>query len=107
MDDFKTKETLYIPQGLKKRREYFTGYGKHEFHLTIVATLITVILCVLLYFITHNVIISMFLFMAAPFTTVLFIVKNDSNISVVDQIRYMISYAKEQKHYKYIYQKEL
>jgi len=85
MEDNQSKESLYIPQGLKKKMEYFPGYGRAEFVKTIIVTLITAILCVLLFIIMKNAVIAVLTFLIIPSTTVIILIKNDSNISVVDQ----------------------
>lgn len=107
MEDNQSKEALYIPQGLKKRMEYFSGYGKAEFAKTIIVTLITAIVCVLIYLFTKNPFIAVLTVLIIPSTTVIVLIKNDSNISVVDQVKFMVRFMKEQKKYKYIYQDEL
>jgi type IV secretory pathway component VirB8 len=101
MDDVVQKEVLYIPQGLKKKREYFDGYGWQEFKITLLATAITVGICIITFLISRNLVLTVFIFLSLPTTTVVFIVKNDSNISVVDQIHFMIRYAREQRVYEY------
>jgi ABC-type transport system involved in cytochrome bd biosynthesis fused ATPase/permease subunit len=107
MEDNQAKESLYIPQGLKKKMEYFSGYGRAEFVKTIIVTLITAILCVLLFIIKVNAVIVVLTFLIIPSTTVIVLTKNDSNISVVDQVKFMVRFQREQKKYKYIYQDEL
>ena len=106
MEEEQGKDSLYIPQGLKKKREYFAGYGRYEFTITVIATLITIGICVLIYFITGSLVAAIFILLAVPSTTVLFVVKNESNISVVDQIKFMMDHAREQKKYYYVYQDE-
>ena len=107
MDDIIEKDMLYIPQGLKKKREYFDGYGKHEFQITLIAAAITIGICFFVYLFSRNLVFMVFTFLALPSTTVLFVIKNDSNISVVDQIRFMVRYAKEQHVYEYRARDEL
>ena len=107
MEDNQSKESLYIPQGLKKKMEYFPGYGKAEFVKTIIVTLITAILCVLLFVFMGNAVIAVLTFLIIPSTTVIILIKNDSNISVVDQVKLMVRFHREQKKYKYVYQDEL
>lgn len=102
MEENQKKETLYIPQGLKQKREYFDGYGNYELCITIIATLCTAILSYLINKISGNLILAIFLLLAIPSTTVLFVIKNNCNISVVDQIKFMIRFAKSQKKYPYV-----
>jgi hypothetical protein len=101
MEDVIEKEMLYIPQGLKKKREYFDGYGWQEFKATLISVVITAVICFLIYIISKNLVITTLTFLSIPSTTVLFVVKNDSNISVIDQIGFMARYVKEQRKYEY------
>lgn len=96
------KETLYIPQGIKKEREYFTGYGMKEFKITMVSAIIALIIAFIIYMLTKIQIAAILSFMIIPSTTVLGVVKDESNISVVDQIRFLIEDSKSQKHYPYV-----
>lgn len=97
---------LYIPQGLRYKREYFAGYGFKEFQTTIIATILTAVLSVVVFMFSSNLVIAVLLFLMIPSTVVVAIVKNDSNVSVADQISFMLTYAKEQKRYDYVYQDE-
>ena len=106
MEDNQENESLYIPQGIKKKREYFSGYGKYELYITLVSVFIASIICFLIYTIFRNLLLAVFLILVIPFTTVLYIAKNDSNISVVDEIRFMVRFMKDQKKYLYVYQDE-
>lgn len=106
MEEEQEKESLYLPQGLKKKREFFDGYGQHEFNITIIVTLITIVICALFYMINKNLVAAIFLVLAIPSATVLFVVRNDCNISVVSQVKFMLRHAKEQKKYPYVYQDE-
>lgn len=97
---------LYIPQGLRYKREYFAGYGSKEFQITIIATILTAVISVVVFMFSSNLVIAVLLFLMIPSTVVVAIVKNDSNISVADQISFMLTYTKEQKRYEYVYQDE-
>jgi Flp pilus assembly protein TadB len=101
------KDLLYIPQGLKKKREFFEGYGWYEFGITIFSCFAALFICVVLYLLTQNIVLAVLLFLILPSTTVLMIVRNDSNISVVSQIGFMVRFAREQKKYPYRYRDEL
>lgn len=95
-------ETLYIPQGIKKEREYFSGYGMHEFKLTLASVLITAIIAISIYLLTKNEILAIFIVLAIPSTTILCVVKDESNVSVADHIRFMIEDSRTQSHYPYV-----
>ncbi|WFD10857.1 hypothetical protein [Tepidibacter hydrothermalis] len=99
----KKKQTLYIPQGLKTRVEIFDGYGKEELFKTIIVTIIAGIIDVLLYLIFKNTVMSVVFILVAIAGSVMMLTKDTSNTSVVDQVSFMIKFAKFQKKYKYKY----
>lgn len=107
MEEVMEKDLLYIPQGLKKKREFFEGYGWYEFGITIISCFAALFIVVMLYLFTGNIVAAVLLFLILPSTTVLMIVRNESNISVVSQISFMIRFAREQKKYSYRYRDEL
>lgn len=98
----KQKDTLYIPQGIKKEREYFDGYGIKEFKITMVSVLIALLIAGVAYLITRIQVVSVLIIMIIPSVTVLGVVKDESNVSVVDQILFILEDSKTQKHYPYI-----
>ncbi|BCN29528.1 hypothetical protein [Anaeromicropila herbilytica] len=106
MEEQIEKDSLYFPQGIKREREYFEGYGKNELVYTIIATICAGIVAFIVFQITKSQIKAIFLFLAVPTTAVLFVVRNDCNVSVVSQIRFMIRFAQSQKKYPYIAKKE-
>ena len=99
----KKKHSLYIPQGLKTRVEIFDGYGKEELFKTIIVTIIAGVIDALLYLIFKNTVMSVVLILVAIAGSVMMLTKDTTNISVVDQVSFMIKFAKSQKKYKYKY----
>ncbi|MEA3423120.1 MAG: hypothetical protein U9Q80_04960 [Bacillota bacterium] len=97
------KQSLYIPQGLKTRVEIFEGYGKEELFKTIIATVIAGVFDILLYLIFKNTVASMVFILVAISGSVMMLTKDKNNISVVDQVGFMIKFAKSQKVYRYKY----
>ncbi|MBF4692288.1 hypothetical protein [Fusibacter ferrireducens] len=100
------KNPLYIPQGLKTRVEIFDGFGKEELFKTIMTTIIVGILDVLYYLISKNTVVSVVTILVAIAGSVMMLTKDRSNISVVDQVGFMIRFARSQKFYPYKYQDE-
>lgn len=99
----KKKQSLYIPQGLKTRVEIFDGYAKEELFKTIIVTLIAGVIDALLYLIFKNTVTSVVSMLVIIAGSVLMLTKDKTNISVVDQVGFMIKFAKSQKIYKYKY----
>ena len=97
------KQSLYIPQGLKTKVEIFDGYGKEELFKTIIATIVAGIFDILMYLIFRNTVISMVFILVAISGSVMMLTKDKNNISVVDQVGFMVKFARSQKIYKYKY----
>lgn len=104
--EIKQKQTLYIPQGLKIRVEIFDGYGKEELFKTVIITLISGLVDVLLFLVFRNVVVSIVFMLVMVSGSVMMLTKDKSNISVIDQVRFMVKFARSQKIYKYKYLEE-
>lgn len=100
------KNPLYIPQGLKTRVEIFDGFGKEELFKTIMVTIVVGILDIMYYLIFKNTVVSIVTILVAIAGSVMMLTKDRSNISVVDQVGFMIRFARSQKYYPYKYQDE-
>lgn len=100
------EKPLYIPQGLKLRKEIFNGYGKEELMKTILVTLVAGVIDALQYFVTRNMVVTIVFMLVTVSGAVLMLTKDNSNISVVDQMGFIIKYQFGQKKYKYVYRIE-
>ena len=100
------KQTLYIPQGLKTRVEIFDGFGKEELVKTILVTLVAGGIDALLFLMFRNVVTSVVFMLIAISGSVMMLTKDKTNISVVDQVGFMVRFARSQKIYKYKYLEE-
>ena len=100
------RQTLYIPQGLKTRVEIFDGFGKEELVKTILVTLVAGGIDALLFLIFRNVVTSVVFMLIAISGSVMMLTKDKTNISVVDQVGFMVRFARSQKIYKYKYLEE-
>ncbi len=104
--DERKKNTLYIPQGLKTRVEIFDGYGKEELFKTIIVTLIAGVINIVSYAIFKNVVFAVVFMLIVIAGSVMMLTKDKTNISVVDQVGFIIKFARSQKKYPYKYQDE-
>jgi len=100
------KNPLYIPQGLKTRVEIFDGFGKEELFKTIMVTIVVGILDIMYYLIFKNTVVSIVAILVAIAGSVMMLTKDRTNISVVDQVGFMVRFARSQKYYPYKYQDE-
>ena len=100
------KNALYIPQGLKTRVEIFDGYGKEELMKTLLVTTLVGVLVFFYYLIFRNTVVSVVMILVAIAGSVMMLTKDHTHISVVDQVGFMIRFARSQKIYPYKYQDE-
>jgi mannitol-specific phosphotransferase system IIBC component len=96
-------DTLYIPLGLKTRSEIFDGFGKSELLTSIVVTLIGGVLDAAFWFIFKNPAVCVVAILTIISGSVMMLTKDKTNISVADQIKFMVRFAKLQKKYSYRY----
>lgn len=101
--DHMNKSSLYIPQGLKTRVEIFNGYGKEELHKTILVTVVAGVIDGLCFLVFKNIVMSVVFMLVAIAGSVMMLSKDHSNVSVVDQVGFMIKFARSQKRFKYKY----
>ena len=99
-------EKLYIPMGVKPEAEFFSGLGKKQMAQAAIGSLCGGVLACLLWFITQNVTAVMITALTVIAGSVMMTTKDQSNMSVVDQIQNMIRFAKSQKIHPYRYGKE-
>lgn len=102
-----SKDSLYIPQGIKHTTEQFKGIPDEQ-RKSILIIMAVFFLCDLFaYFLTKNLAITSGAFFVQFFGTAMFFKRDENtNISVADTIRYMIRFSKSQKIYPYIALKE-
>lgn len=101
------QKDLYIPGGIKREREYFNGYGQKEFITTVISVIISSVLAFYMYNSSGSTVKPMFALLAIPSGVVMFIIRNDYNVSAFDQIKFMVEFKLSQKKYEYEYMDEL
>lgn len=98
----KEVSTLYIPQGIKIRKEYFPGFGKVEALKSAFVIAVCGGIDVLLYIFTQNTPKCVLFMMVSSAAAFIMLSKDPmTNVSVVDQVATMIRYFKSQKFYPY------
>lgn len=100
---YEEKEMLYIPLGLKTRIEIFDGFGKEELFKAVIAILIAGIFDFTVYVLTNSATFCVVFFLSSIAGSVMMLTKDKTNISVLDQLKFMISFHKSQKVYRYKY----
>ena len=94
---------IYIPLGVKPEAELFTGFGKKQLFQSIVGSLVMGGIAALAWFFTENVTTTVILALAGIFGSVMMTTKDQSNLSVVDQVQNLIRFLRGQKIYPYCY----
>ena len=95
---------LYIPSNVKIRLEFFKGYGVKELISTIIVAIILIPFSIIAYYIgNQNYILTVIIEMFGVVATVVATTKDENNLCVVNQLKYMIDFAKTQKKYEYEY----
>ncbi|AIQ31458.1 hypothetical protein P40081_27345 [Paenibacillus sp. FSL P4-0081] len=94
-------QTLYIPMGVKPEAEWFPGFGKQQLGQAFIGSLLTVLLALLLWLINGSVPMALVTFLTGVSASVMMTTKDRNNLSVLDQVRFMVRFAKSQKVYPY------
>lgn len=100
------KNTLYIPMGVKTENELFPGFGKRQLLQAMLGSAGFLLVGLFLWAVTKNVTMAVILILAGIIGSVMMTTKDQSNLSVVDQVMNMIRFAKSQKYYPYRYMDE-
>lgn len=88
---------LYIPLGVKPEAELFTGFGKKQLFQSIVGSLAMGGIAALAWLFTGNVTTTVILALAGIFGSVMMTTKDQSNLSVVDQVQNLIRFCAGRK----------
>lgn len=97
------KDKLYIPQGLKVEKEIFQGFSKKEMTRAFIISLIIMSINALIYLFTKNTLRFIIITLSGITASVMITQKDRSNISVFDQVKFMVKFHKSQKYYPYKY----
>ena len=93
---------LYIPANIRTRLEFFKGFGIKELVTTIIVVAFSLPIAFLLYKFKSTIIAVIFLLIVIS-VSVISLTKDDNNLCVVEQIKFMIKNSKMQKRYEYKY----
>lgn len=95
------EQTLYIPMGVKPEAEWFPGFGKQQLVQTLIGSSISVMLALLLWLLKSSVPFAVVTFLTGVSASVMVTTRDRNNLSVLDQVRFMIRFIKAQKMYPY------
>lgn len=88
---------LYIPLGVKPEAELFTGFGKKQLFQALIGSLVMGGVAALVWLFTANVTTTVVLALAGIFGSVMMTTKDQSNLSVVDQVQNLARFLRGQK----------
>lgn len=103
MEDKQKDFRLYIPSNVKTRLEFFKGYGIKELIISVIVLITLLPISFLIYKLKDNYLIPVLVEFIGVSATVICTTKDENNLCVVDQIKYMLDFAKMQKKYEYKY----
>ena len=92
---------LYIPLGVKIEREIFNGFGRKQLFQAIIGTLCFGVVAALVYLVSRNIAFTLVVLMFGAVGSVMMTTKDQSNLSVVDQVQNMFRFIRGQKYYPY------
>lgn len=99
----KESKPLYMPYGLKLKKEYFRGFGKEELIVTIIAAVFFIGVDVVIYLLgNHNTGLLFFLPVIGTSIVGMLHIKGEMNTSPIDMIKQQLRFVEEQKFYPYI-----
>lgn len=102
MENEETK--LYIPSNVKVRLEFFKGYGVKELIATIIVAIALIPISIIAYCLgNQNYLLPVVIKMFGVVATVVATTKDENNLCIVNQVKYMIDFVKTQKKYEYEY----
>ena len=99
-------EKLYIPMGIKPETEFFRGFGKKQMVEAIIGSLGGGVLACLIWIISHNITVTMITILTGIAGSIMMTAKDQSNLSVLDQLKNMVRFARSRKFYPYRYGQE-
>jgi hypothetical protein len=97
---------LYIPVNIKTRFEFFDGYGVSELLPTVLAALASGFFAFIIHAVAGGAVMPVLLVLVTVAASVMALAKGENNMSVIDQIKCVLRFAREQKIYPYCYTDE-
>ena len=95
------KTTIKIPSQIKLKTEFFEGYGMTELIKSIIVLGLSSIIAYFIYRIKKTTLLATFLVIGSTAISVVFLTKNRSGFSLMDNIKNIMKYELMQKEYEY------
>lgn len=99
------KKELYIPVNIPESRakDYFAGYGAKEFVITLCSFIIAMIIAIILYTTTEQILFAGIIGIGIVGLTVIIVKRDKFDESMIDQMKIIRKFSKAQKQYEYEY----
>ena len=98
-----TKSGLHIPANIRPRFEFFDGFGAVELTNTVIAALVSGFFAFIIYALFENLVMAVLCVLVSITASVMLQIKDASNQSINDQIKYVLLFIRTQKVYPYFY----
>ncbi len=95
------KDVVYIPYGIKNRREFFTGFGVAELKYTMLSLPVAASISFFISAVFDKQIVSSLSLVLIPIGTAILVQKDDCNLSVLDYGLAMLRFKRSRKFYAY------
>lgn len=96
------QSVLFIPQGMKAKREWFQGVGQKEIARIVAASVVLVAIVLVVYLITTQPIYAVGMLLIGESIIIMMTVRSPgTNMSAIDLILLAISFSREQQEYEY------
>ena len=106
MEQTSRNDTLYIPVNIKTRFEFFDGYGVAELVCTAITAGISGLIAISIHAANQNTTLCVLTVLITVAASVMALSKDQSNQSIIDQVRFMLRFMKTQRKYPYYYKQE-
>ena len=94
---------LYIPSNVKTRLEFWKGYGVKELIYTGIVFLLLLPISLIVYKLKGSLLLSVVIEFIGVAGTIIATAKDENNLCVTRQIKFLIDFANTQKQYRYTY----
>ena len=103
MNEHDNEYKLYIPTNVKTRLEFFKGYGIKELISTVIVLVALLPINFIVYKLKDNFLLPVVIEFIGVAGTIIATAKDENNLCVTRQIKFLIDFANTQKQYRYKY----
>lgn len=103
MNENNSEYKLYIPSNVKTRMEFFKGYGVKELISTIIVFACLLPISLIIYKLKGSFLLPIVIEFIGVAGTIILTTKDENNLCVTKQIKYLIDFANMQKEFRYKY----